>query len=76
MLCSISNIITDNNVDDLNCRWIVSSANSPFSSKNVVDTLDKNNIGWIPDVISNADAVICDAIHITQNNAARCADES
>lgn len=62
ILCSISNIINESNVDRLSCRWILSSANSPFSSDLVTMRLDKRGIRWIPDVISNAGAVICDSI--------------
>ena len=62
VLCSTSNIIDHSNVNKLACRWIVSSANSPFSSGAVMNQLNQQGIRWIPDVISNAGAVICDSI--------------
>lgn len=66
ILCSKSGIITDANVDDLNCHWIISSANSPFSGEGVVEKLGDKKIQWVPDVISNAGAVICDSFEMKQ----------
>lgn len=66
ILCSSSNIITHDNVDDLKCRWIVSSANAPFASDAISNILKNKDIHWIPDVISNAGAVICDAIEFKE----------
>lgn len=60
VLCSKCGVINDQNVNELNCRWILSSANAPFSNKNVETVLTKRHIDWIPDVVSNAGAVICD----------------
>lgn len=62
ILCSASGIITEKNVGKLQCKWILSSANSPFSNDNVMKKMKEKNIYWIPDVISNAGAVICDSI--------------
>ncbi|RDI37589.1 Glu/Leu/Phe/Val dehydrogenase [Aquicella lusitana] len=66
LLCSASNIITPANAEKINCKWIVSSANHPFSSPNVISVLEEKNIFWIPDVVSNAGAVICDSIEFKQ----------
>lgn len=66
ILCSSSNIITDNNVHDLKCRWIVSSANAPFANDEISQILKSKDIHWIPDVVSNAGAVICDAIEFKE----------
>ena len=72
VLCSKCGVIDQNNVAQLQCRWIVSSANSPFESKAVETELKLRGIHWVPDVISNAGAVICDAIEFT-HQAAYCA---
>ena len=66
ILCSKSGIITSDNVDALHCRWIISSANSPFADESVIAKLKNKNIMWIPDVISNAGAVICDSFEMKQ----------
>ncbi len=62
LLCSGSGIIDESYAKKLNCQWIVSSSNSPFKNAETIDILDDRNIFWIPDVVSNAGAVICDSI--------------
>lgn len=60
ILCSASHIIHEDMAVELQCKAIVSSANAPFSSENVSSILKEKYISWIPDVVSNAGAVICD----------------
>ena len=62
VLCSKSGVIDEYNVSELNTRWIVSSANAPFSNDSVTKILKLKNINWLPDVVSNAGAVICDSL--------------
>ncbi len=66
LLCSASDVITLDNVEQLNCRWIISSANSPFACDEVVAHINKKKINWVPDVISNAGAVLCDVIEFNE----------
>jgi glutamate dehydrogenase/leucine dehydrogenase len=66
ILCSASGLITEENVYKLNCKWIVSSSNSPFAGNKVVELLKRKGISWIPDVVSNAGAVICDSIEFNE----------
>lgn len=74
LLCSASNIITEKNVREINCRWIVSSANSPFANQKVEQCLIEQGIQWIPDVVSNAGAVICDAVEFESPDEYRSID--
>jgi leucine dehydrogenase len=62
VLCSKSGLIDANYARQLACRWIVSSANAPFTSDAVHAVLADKCTQWIPDVVSNAGAVICDSI--------------
>ena len=62
VLCSKSGVIDEYNVDTLNTRWIISSANAPFSNDAAIEKLKLKNINWLPDVVSNAGAVICDSL--------------
>lgn len=74
LLCSKSGVIDTNNAEQLNCRWIISSANAPFSSEAVNMILKKRKINWIPDVISNAGAVICDSLEFTNSKKYQLSD--
>ena len=61
--CSVSNVITVDIARRLTCAHIIGSANKPFSdTPTVVDLLAERDIFWVPDVISNAGAVISDSI--------------
>jgi len=66
VLCSASHIIDENIALELQCKSIVSSANAPFSSENIASILREKQISWIPDVVSNAGAVICDYLEYYQ----------
>lgn len=62
VLCSQCGVVNEENAHVLKSRWIVSSANAPFANKQVNQILEAKGIRWIPDVISNAGAVICDSL--------------
>lgn len=63
-IASLSGILTLQNVDLLNTRWIISSANSPFGSLLIEQRLLARGIHYLPDYVSNAGAVICDSIEM------------
>lgn len=63
-IASLSGILTLDNIAQLNTRWLVSSANSPFSSPLAEERLIASGIHYLPDYVSNAGAVICDSIEM------------
>lgn len=63
-IASLSGILTQDNVTQLACGWVVSSANSPFNSQLAEDVLIARGIHYLPDYVSNAGAVICDSIEM------------
>lgn len=62
VLCSASKVLTNEFAKKLKCQWIISGANDPFENIDVIQTLSRKGIKWIPDPITNAGAVICDSI--------------
>jgi leucine dehydrogenase len=62
ILCSGSYLITEEIACKLDFRTIVSGANCPFASNRVGEILSSRDIVWVPDVVTNAGAVICDSI--------------
>jgi len=60
--CSISGLITPEIADNLQCKYIVGSANVPLSNPHVLDALQTKSITFIPESISSAGAIICDSI--------------
>ena len=60
--CSISGLITPEIANDLQCKYIVGSANVPLSKPYVLDYLQAKSITFIPESISSAGAIICDSI--------------
>ncbi|AGK50812.1 glu/Leu/Phe/Val dehydrogenase, dimerization domain protein [Burkholderia thailandensis MSMB121] len=80
VLCvaSLSGILDMKTVDRIRTRWVVSSSNSPFESPEAEAKLIGRGIGYLPDYVSNAGAVICDSVErsfpdvfriMTQNQA-------
>lgn len=63
-IASLSGILTPQNVDRLDTRWVISSANSPFSCLEAEQRLLARGIHYLPDYVSNAGAVICDSIEM------------
>jgi len=74
LLCSHSGVITEEIAHNLNCTYLISGANAPFASEHVVTILKEKNIIWLPDVISNSGAVICDVLEYTQKEKYRSID--
>lgn len=62
VLCSFSGVVTEEIANKLNCSWIVSGANAPFATSKVTNILSVKKIAWLPDVVSNSGAVICDIL--------------
>ncbi|MGA2654611.1 MAG: hypothetical protein ABSF18_01355 [Gammaproteobacteria bacterium] len=62
VLCSFSGVITEEIARKLNCSWVVSGANAPFATSKVPDILFDKKISWLPDVVSNSGAVVCDVL--------------
>lgn len=74
VLCSKSGVIDTQNAEELNCNWIISSANAPFANEKVNIILKEKKINWIPDVISNAGAVICDSLEFINQKKYQLSD--
>ncbi|MEM6787263.1 MAG: glutamate dehydrogenase [Myxococcota bacterium] len=60
VLCSGSGVIEPRMVDDLPCRLVVSGANGPFAEG--AETIAAARATVVPDVMSNAGAVMVDSI--------------
>ncbi|AYO38126.1 MULTISPECIES: Glu/Leu/Phe/Val dehydrogenase dimerization domain-containing protein [Serratia] len=63
-IASLSGILTLENVELLNTRWVISSANSPFGNLQAEQRLLARGVHYLPDYVSNAGAVICDSIEM------------
>ncbi|MGP1193241.1 Glu/Leu/Phe/Val dehydrogenase dimerization domain-containing protein [Serratia sp. CY54039] len=63
-IASMSNVLNAQNIEQLNTRWVVSSANSPFNTPQAEQRLLARGIHYLPDYVSNAGAVICDSIEM------------
>jgi leucine dehydrogenase len=62
VLCSVSGVLTVQKAKAANMKLVISSANAPLSSPSVEAIMEAREIRYIPDVISNAGAVICDSL--------------
>ncbi|WP_315138794.1 Glu/Leu/Phe/Val dehydrogenase dimerization domain-containing protein [Achromobacter marplatensis] len=61
-IASLSRILDMQTVERINARWVISSSNTPFDSPEAEARLLERGIGYLPDYVSNAGAVICDSI--------------
>jgi glutamate dehydrogenase/leucine dehydrogenase len=64
VLASISSLITPEIARKIKAEWIVSAANAPFACDEVIDILAKQGVKYLPDVVVNPGAVICDSIEV------------
>jgi leucine dehydrogenase len=64
VLASISNLVTPEIARKIGAKWIVSAANAPFACDEVVDILTERGVKYLPDVVVNPGAVICDSIEV------------
>lgn len=72
--CSASNVVTVDIAKRLSCAHIIGSANKPFGdTPAVVDVLVEREIVWVPDVVSNGAAVICDSMEYHAPDSFRAA---
>lgn len=62
VLCSVSGVLTEQKAKIVNTKWVVSSANAPLSSPSVESIMQARKVRYLPDVVSNAGAVICDSL--------------
>jgi len=60
--CSISGLITTYIAHRLNCRWVVGSANLPLATAAVQEIFQRRRIGFVPEAISSAGAILCDSV--------------
>lgn len=60
--CSVGGLITPEIANLLTCKYIIGSANVPLESPTVLETLNTNEIIFVPEAISSAGAVICDSV--------------
>lgn len=61
-IASLSRILDLPTVERIRARWVISSSNTPFDSTQAEARLLARGVGYVPDYVSNAGAVICDSI--------------
>lgn len=64
VLCvaSVSGVLDSAAVAALRTRWVIGGANAPFENATTESALLSRGIGYLPDYLCNAGAVICDSI--------------
>lgn len=62
VFCSISGVVTSEIAGRVAARWIVSAANAPLADASVNELLRRRGIHYLPDVVANSGAVLCDAV--------------
>jgi leucine dehydrogenase len=62
ILCSTTGIITNDVAASVRAKWIVSGTNSPLATIQAAVSLDERGVRYLPDIVANAGAVICDGI--------------
>lgn len=60
--CSISGLITPYIAHRLKCRTVVGSANLPLAGAAVHEIFQRRRIGFVPEAISSAGAILCDSV--------------
>jgi len=60
--CSISGLITPYIAHRLQCRSVVGSANLPLAGAAVHEIFQRRRIGFVPEAISSAGAILCDSV--------------
>ncbi|ANN16030.1 hypothetical protein SD37_10520 [Amycolatopsis orientalis] len=69
VLCSSSGVVDARIAEELRASVLVSAANAPFASPEVEPCLTRRQVTWVPDVVSNAGAVICDSVEFYNPDA-------
>jgi leucine dehydrogenase len=66
--CALSNAITHENIDSLQCKIIAGAANNQLSDENLAQKLSEKNILYIPDFMINAGGLIHVAAQYLNSN--------
>ncbi|WP_275296790.1 Glu/Leu/Phe/Val dehydrogenase [Bacillus sp. REN10] len=64
---AIGGVITEENADRINCKFIVEAANGP-TTKEAIQILDQRGIPVVPDILANSGGVIVSYFEWCQNN--------
>ncbi|WP_100403764.1 Glu/Leu/Phe/Val family dehydrogenase [Bacillus sp. FJAT-42315] len=64
---AIGGVITEENADRINCKFIVEAANGP-TTKEAIQILDQRGISVVPDILANSGGVIVSYFEWCQNN--------